>query len=365
MSDTNYYAFLGHMPVLSLLELQALGLNATELAPNIVKVTTDPLPVSTLLGGTVKLAIELEKVGKREVIPRLSQLIEAGKSKNQAVTDYANLELSKTDLYRLKTSVTRPIRLVSLDTSPHETVMLIKQNVTEYNLIKSKDEVIIACSIWFQNGIDWANRDRLRPYQDIKRGMLPPKLARIMINLASRNTQGILYDPFCGTGTILMEAALLGHQIIGSDKDDQAVLGARANLDWLIDQYSLSGSSYKLFAGDATHISTQIKKVNYIVTEPYMGPLLDKRVDLNLSEVKNIAKGLDKLYRGALREWNKVLSREGRVVMIIPSFLVGKDKISSIKIDTCQALGYNMIASVPYSKPGATVIRNVTILEKQ
>lgn len=359
-----YYAFLGHMPALSLLELNSFSLHASSLAENIAVLENDPFPVAHLLGGTIKLAQQVAKVDKDNVLSTLAKLMDEGESKNQAVTDYAGLSLSRGDLHHLKEGVARSIRLVSMDTTPHEAIMLVKQNVTEYNLLRVGDHIIIARSIWFQNSLDWADRDRFRPYQDIKRGMLPPKLARLMVNLASCGREGILLDPFCGTGTVLMEAALLGHQVVGSDNDGEAVDGARTNLDWLIEQYQLSGSSYHLYTEDATHISSHVEAADYIVSEPYMGPLLDKRQNLDLAELKNTAKGLDKLYRGCLRDWSKFIKPGGRIVMIFPSFLVGNRNIPTISIDTCQSLGYNTLASVPYSKPGAAVIRNITILEK-
>jgi tRNA G10 N-methylase Trm11 len=96
-----------------------------------------------------------------------------------------------------------------------------------------------------------------------------------------------------------------------------------------------------------------------------MGPLLDERNPSSLDKIKNIAKGLDKLYRGAFKSFISVLPVGGRVVMSIPSFNVYNRVIPTISIDTLTSLGYNHIASVPYAKPGAAVIRNITILEKK
>ena len=47
---------------------------------------------------------------------------------------------------------------------------------------------------------------------------LPWKLARTMINLARLNENDILCDPFCGTGTILLEAESMGIRSIGDRK---------------------------------------------------------------------------------------------------------------------------------------------------
>ena len=67
-------------------------------------------------------------------------------------------------------------------------------------------------------------RDIGRPRRNAKRGMLPPKLARMMINIASPKHNDTILDPFCGSGTIIHEAFLLGYKnIIGSDISEKAV----------------------------------------------------------------------------------------------------------------------------------------------
>ena len=84
-----------------------------------------------------------------------------------------------------------------------------------------------------QNADLWSVRDYGRPFRDRRVGMLPPKLARLMLNLAGSSPPTLL-DPFCGGGTVLMEASLLGFRhLIGSDIDSKQMEGSRQNLDWL------------------------------------------------------------------------------------------------------------------------------------
>lgn len=372
-----YYFFLGHTPDLSLLELRSLFPSEFKLVGEGIAATSADLDESkfNLLAGTRKVARSLTTVAREEVVAKLVELINAGSTKNIAVTDYAKLNLSKSTIHDLKSRVERPIRLVSMDTNEHELVMLAHQHVTEYNLLpatsepgseKSSDDpglsITIAETVWIFSAEDWIKRDREKPYRDIKRGMLPPKIARLLVNLATGGRTGLtVADPFCGTGTVLAEAILSGCSVIGTDTSPEAVEGAKVNLSWLCDQYSIPHTSYSIQALDATHFT---ESVDAIVTEPYMGPLLDERNPLPLDKIKNIAKGLDKLYRGAFKAWSQALPPGGRVVMTIPSFAVYGRVIETISIDTLDSLGYNYIASVPYGKPGATVIRNITILEK-
>ncbi len=59
---------------------------------------------------------------------------------------------------------------------------------------------------------------------------MPPKLARCMVNLARPKTGSLVFDPFCGTGSIIIEAALTGCRVLGADIQRQMVKGSKANL---------------------------------------------------------------------------------------------------------------------------------------
>jgi len=88
-------------------------------------------------------------------------------------------------------------------------------------------------------------RDFGRPAADAKSGMLPPKLARMMVNLASASKNETLLDAFCGSGTILTEAATLGFaKLIGSDISERAVSDTQKNSDWIKAQRGLRFERY-------------------------------------------------------------------------------------------------------------------------
>lgn len=362
------YYFLGNTPALSLLELESVTHEPfTPITPSIVAGDSD-LALTQRLGGLRKVA-KMERIGaKKDVLTLLAATLANVPNKNVAITDYVNLSLDKSDLYSLKTGAGRPIRFVSMETGEHELVMLSHQRVAELNLLPDPadaGQVVVAITTWIFDSKDWIKRDRNKPYRDIKRGMLPPKVARIMANLALCGQNGkTLYDPFCGTGTVLAEGALIGaSELFGSDTNKTAVDGALMNLDWISTTYPRSTSLKHLEVADATH--PPFSSVDAIATEPYMGPLLDERNPLPLAKIKDIAKGLDKLYRGSFKAWYNILPKGGRVVITIPSFAVYGRVIPTISVDTVVSLGYNYISSVAYGKPGATVIRNITVLEKK
>ena len=370
-----FYFFLGNTPSLSLLEVTTLYPGKFALIAKSIASYDADLDLASLsrLGGTRKVAQELAVVSLAELTPKLTQLIADDQSKNIALTDYADLGIEHSVFHAIKAGVERSIRFVSLETAEHELLMLAHQHVAEFNLISSSNDIIIAKTVWIYDAEDWVSRDRSKPYRDIKRGMLPPKVARIMVNLATGGASGLtLADPFCGTGTVLSEALMVGENVIGSDTNPEAIPGTKSNLEWILSTPGLKPMTYDLALADATHFHESFPSVDCIATEPYMGPLLDERTPSSLEKIKDIAKGLDKLYRGCFKSWYKSLppvgARRGspaRIVISIPSFAVYNRVIPTISIDTLVSLGYNHIATVGYAKPGAAVVRNITILEKK
>jgi tRNA G10 N-methylase Trm11 len=366
-----HYFFLGNTPDLSLAELNALYAGDFVLTAKEIALFKGDVDLATLfrLGGTRKVAVELAVVESSRVTAKLVELIISDQGgKNLAITSYLNEGAPVPELISLKREVqqSRPVRFVSMDTNEHELLMLSHQHVSEFNLIQVGDQVAIAKTIWIYDAEDWVSRDRRKPYRDIKRGMLPPKVARIMVNLATKGQSGLtLADPFCGTGTTLAEAMMVGCHVIGSDTNPEAVSGSATNLAWIASTPGLTPTTYQTLLADATHFSDFVKSVDCIATEPYMGPLLDERNPSSLDKIKNIAKGLDKLYRGAFKSFLRALPVGGRVVMSIPEFHVYNRVIGTISIDTLTALGYNYVSTIAYAKPGAAVVRNITVLEKK
>ncbi len=57
-----------------------------------------------------------------------------------------------------------------------------------------------------------------------------PRLARAMINLARVKKGARILDPFCGTGSILIEGAIIGMKMYGSDIDERMLKASQTNL---------------------------------------------------------------------------------------------------------------------------------------
>lgn len=266
-------------------------------------------------------------------------------------------------------------------------VVVAKQHVSEYVLFFKADSQTwkLARTLAVQDADEWTWREFSRPAADPKSGMVPVKVARMMVNLAFRQIQSTqlakekptLLDPFCGMGTILVEALLLGWHVIGSDHLPEVVDKTQKNIDWILTRYTqIHDSSFKLFVSDATHISERMpaNSVAAIVTEPYMGRVIEKKdgelwqKGRRLSEagIRDMLKGLKKLYIGALRDWHQVLESDGCIVVVIPQVEMGKRNFSVKNlIDTCEKLGYTLTQGpYTYARPQATVKRQIYVFKK-
>lgn len=156
----------------------------------------------------------------------------------------------------------------------HHNKLGLSPNKIELIVVRNRDgNVVIAESIGAQNITALARRDQGRPKRDAFVGMLPPKLAQIMINLAyPHSTTGRparILDPFCGTGVVLQEAALMGFDVYGTDLADKMVEYSRANFDWLASSHHLSANA-TIHQGDA--MDTLWKQpIDSVVCEGYLG----------------------------------------------------------------------------------------------
>ncbi len=160
-------------------------------------------------------------------------------------------------------------------------------------------------------------RDYGRPTRDDESGMLPPKLAQIMINLSCNGQKGLILDPFCGSGTILSEALLMGYKsVVGTDLSPKAIADTKENLDWIKRKFNINDVKIDTKVISATEIDKYIKpqSIAAIVTEPYLGPQRGKH------EVRKTITELEALYTQALKAFTKIIKPHSRVVMVWPVF---------------------------------------------
>jgi len=375
----SYLFFLGRSQELSLAELGIFFPNLKKVHDSLYRVDEDTLQVNNttisirksihILGGTVKIAEILGTVSRVESMTLVQYLSKDPTNKiTFGVSTYEGMSKIPQHMYQeikdLLEQEGRKARFVlPKDGSVLSGVVVAKQGVLEINIVPFENEYIISKTIAVQEFEEWAKRDYDRPYFDSKKGMLPPKAARMVVNIglgidAAGKT---LLDPFCGMGTIPGEAVLRGAVAMGSDNSKEAVEKAKKNSIWLRSHDStLPPVTY--FVSDATHISESIRSgtIDAIVTEPFMGsPKLGLGKITDKKEIKNAVKGLEKLYIGCLRDWYELLKPNGIVLMALPEIELANTKytVKSV-IDSCETLGYTILEGpLPYSRPQAVVRR--------
>lgn len=370
----SYLFQLGHQPHISIAEIRAVlssnGLHFEE-EKNLItyyKISTSTeLPVEKImlqLGGTIKI-LQLLKESENfedDLFDYLNSIEETGK---------LNFSVSGPNASRLAIQVKK--RLKELDKSvryiePKNTATILHNDLVE----TATDITLIQKSIFVTIAIqpieDFTERDFGRPGSDSKSGMLPPKLARIMINLAEPEPNDVILDPFCGSGTILTEALSLGFaNVIGSDNSPKAIDDSKKNVNWFVNKnFEINQeSNIKIFQADVRQLDKEIQpeSVNKIISEPYLGkPLTGKEAK---SQLTTQAEELRQLYTDAFRVFYKILSPKGTIIFIVPKFKVGNDWIKIDCINNIKKLGFKLKPfsseheSLVYSRPQQYVAREI------
>lgn len=375
---TSRLFFLGRTPELSVAELSSYVSAVTPINPEIVEIsgslTSNGSELSDqetieLLGGVIKIATVLERTTTLDPM-RLIRHFDNTKNKiSFAVSGYGVDVKTITTLVKEMKDLFASSHITSRFLLPHDgsvvsSVAIVKEHIEELVIVKETSGYIIGKTTAIQPFEQWNDRDYNRPFIDAKAGMLPPKVARMAVNigLGAHSEGKTLLDPFCGMGTICAEAAIRGVNAIGSDIDQKSIEKAKKNMSWLLSTYKLV-SSVRMFAADATHIDEHVDKdsIDTIVTEPLLGPSRLGEGDIHdVREIQNIVKGLEKLYIGCFRCWIHILKNNGTVVIAFPSFTINKTVYSVKKVvDTCEKLGYTkVLGPITYGRPQAVVQRN-------
>lgn len=342
-----YFFILGTNSNLSLAELTALfpdnkweiyGTAAISEFPQEV----DYEDLMKKMGGTIKIGEIIKNISlaNRHALSDLVKkelMIEAKKDKNLARFNFGFSFYGKQklpgDFFKLGLAIKKDLKQIGIASrmvtsrDPILSSVVVEQNKlieqgVEICLIVEKGRVYIGKTLAVQFFKELSKRDFGRPSRDDHSGMIPPKLAQIMINLARRADvdfkNKILLDPFCGSGTILMEAYLMGFKdIIGSDLSDKAVSDSKNNIDWIIAlKKDSSKNNINIFQSDVLQLSSKIKHnlISYVVCEPYLGP------QRGYKKFDEVVDELNILYSDALKVLFELLPKGARVCMIWPQF---------------------------------------------
>jgi len=222
------------------------------------------------------------------------------------------------------------------------------ENKAEVLLCIGRNDTWTANTIGVHNPFEFQKRDVFKPVQRNIFGM-PPRLARIMVNLSACTPGKVLLDPFCGVGTVLQEALLARASVVGVDVNPWCVKGANENLQWLRREYGLDDSEFRVVQGDAGRLAEKVgqETIDCIVTEPDLGPAL-RQVPTGPYAQKIMVK-LEPLFFGLIEQAHKVLKRDGRLVLVTPYIITRSGQSVEMPIaEKFEKSGFKILQ--PFSK---------------
>lgn len=387
---------LGRQPALGLAELESIygreslrpiGEQAAELTLEHSKVN----PVR--LGGMVKLGAVLTSVetthwkSVRQAVEALvleqASRLPAGKLKLGLSTyglDVDSREISALGLEvkkRLREHG-RSARIIPNTEATLSSAQVLHNKLTrelglEILLVQDGAYVTIAKTVAVQNIESYSLRDRGRPRRDARVGMLPPKLAQIIVNLAagsqSPNSGFIVLDPFCGTGVILQEALLMGFGALGTDISPRMIEYSAANLAWLKNKFKTS-DAYALAVGDACTqrwpTTPAVVAAETYLGRPFTSPPSADVLAQTTAECNIIIKKFLQNLRGQLPAGT-------RLCLAVPAWQIAPEKFKHLPlIDQIETLGYNRVCfehvrdkDLIYFRENQIVARQLLVLTKQ
>ncbi len=233
------------------------------------------------------------------------------------------------------------------------------ESSTDISVFIHGDNVYIGQTKEVQDVDAYTARDVGRPDRPLSTGIMPPKLAQMMINLAQvNNFHALLLDPFCGSGTVLQEAHLMGYKnLMGSDADHKAIDYTSKNLAW----FKIPPEDFKLSQCDARKIGEKIPgTIGAVVTEPYLGP---HREHADSYEIARINDELSSVYQGMINSVSTKLIPHGRIVMVFPR-RSDTNRHTSMPFVNTKNLGLIELPSFIHYREGQNIARVIRIFEK-
>ena len=357
-----YLAVLGRQPQISLAELESLFSNVRHFSTGLATFTAENADINRL-GGTIKLAAKLDE----KPLDYLKSLPD-GKI-TIGVSDYsskASSRSAKSEALKLKQILVRhgrSVRVVESKDAVLSTATSLHNGLSGKN--ERKCELIKTNTEWYRvvgvQDIDaYAKRDQARPARDAKVGMLPPKLAQILINLCGPLPKdACILDPFCGTGVLLQEALLMGYSAYGTDINSRMIEYSEKNLK------HFDFTDFKLEVGDAT--SHKWQSVDAVACEGYLGaPMSKPPVEIKLKEQKQECGAI---ILGFLKNLSNQIASGTPVVVAAPAWLRPDGTYSRLEIlDFIKDMGYNVKdisrEGLLYHRDDQIVARDIIILRK-
>ena len=180
----------------------------------------------------------------------------------------------------------------------------------------SADEPTSVCALgWLvaESVRDFAGRKPTeKPF--FQPGSMDPQLARAVANVAGARPGATVLDPMCGTGGVLVEAGLVGADVVGTDAQSKMVRGACENLAHYLDADS-DGPDTPAGGGEQATTEPALGTWHLARADATRLPLADDAVDAVVFDApygrqsKIATHRLEDLVAGALTEARRVAPR--------------------------------------------------------
>lgn len=386
-----YLAVLGRQPLISVAELEAQFSGVRLMGAELAEFESEREPEIARLGGTLKIAVPIEGA----LVPWLLGRPTGGKI-TLGVSDYSRRATARTATAEaLKCKRILAKRGQSVRVVPNRAATLSSATSFHNHLTsETKIELLKVGGRYYrviqvQNINAYARRDQERPARDAKVGMLPPKLAQILINLAGELRPGAtVLDPFCGTGVVLQEALLMGYRAYGTDVSERMVEYSQRNLEWLAGARERAGTrkvtggagagsgagtgarDFRVEVGDATKFSWQ-PPIGAVAAEVYLGPPMSAPpTEMKLKAAKQECGGI---LLGCLRNLAGQLTPGTPVVLAVPAWRRPNGAYERLNLlDEIEQLGYNVRSfknlaqsDLLYHREQQVVAREIIVLRKK
>ena len=397
-----YLAVLGRQPLISVAELEAQFSGVRLMGAELAEFESEREPEIARLGGTLKIAVSIEGA----LVPWLLGRPTEGKI-TLGVSDYSRRATARTATAEaLKCKRILAKRGQSVRMVPNRAATLSSATSFHNHLTgETKLELLKVGGRYYrviqvQNINAYARRDQERPARDAKVGMLPPKLAQILINLAGELRSGAtVLDPFCGTGVVLQEALLMGYRAYGTDVSERMVEYSQRNLEWLAgargraETRKVTGGAgagsgagtnsdgagsgagtgardFRVEVGDATKFSWQ-PPIGAVAAEVYLGPPMSTPpTEMKLKAAKQECGGV---LLGCLRNLAGQLTPGTPVVLAVPAWRRPNGAYERLNLlDEIEQLGYNVRSfknlaqsDLLYHREQQVVAREIIVLRKK
>ena len=411
-------AIVGRQPALGIAELESLygAVNVTAFGSQSCLVNEEASSVPfTRLGGSVKLArilTPLPSVQWRDIESYLLKTVGEHAAYIPGKLTFGlsvyGLRISSKAVAATALQIKKVIKQSghSVRMVPHKDVALSSAVVLHNHLtgpqgwellvVSNGHQAYLAQTVHVQDIDAYTARDQARPHRDAKVGMLPPKLAQIIVNLAvgqiknderrttndgaepkiqDQSSKICVLDPFCGTGVLLQEAMLMDYDIYGSDLDPRMVQYTIDNLAWLDQKYPHLGDYRRIEIGDATTHTWQLSGLGtqnsllFVACETYLGKPLSTLPPSDM--LSKIMYDVNLLHHKFLENIGRQIPAGTRLCIAVPAWRGKREFLHLPILDHLTDIGYTRMSfehasfeELIYHRENQVVARELVVLIK-